>query len=81
MQKKCASELKNLATRKSSENILKELTKNLPNLIGGSADLTGSNNTKPKVKIISPGKFNGNYIHYGVREHAMASIMNGLALQ
>ena len=75
------NELKNLATRKSSENILKELTKNLPNLIGGSADLTGSNNTKTESqKIISPGKFKGNYIHYGVREHAMASIMNGLAL-
>ena len=75
------SETKNLATRKSSENILKELTKNLPNLIGGSADLTGSNNTKTEnQKIISPGKFKGNYIHYGVREHAMASIMNGLAL-
>ena len=75
------SESKNLATRKSSENILKELTKNLPNLIGGSADLTGSNNTKTEnQKIISPGKFKGNYIHYGVREHAMASIMNGLAL-
>ena len=74
-------ETKNLATRKSSENILKELTKNLPNLIGGSADLTGSNNTKTESqKIISPGKFKGNYIHYGVREHAMASIMNGLAL-
>tara|TARA_B100000212_G_scaffold324848_1_gene286020 strand:- start:80 stop:2032 length:1953 start_codon:yes stop_codon:yes gene_type:complete len=72
---------KNLATRKSSENILKELTKSLPNLIGGSADLTGSNNTKTESqKIISPGKFKGNYIHYGVREHAMASIMNGLAL-
>ena len=75
------SESKNLATRKSSENILKELTKSLPNLIGGSADLTGSNNTKTESqKIISPGKFKGNYIHYGVREHAMASIMNGLAL-
>jgi len=80
-KKKAASELKNLATRKSSENILKELTKSLPNLIGGSADLTGSNNTKTESqKIISPGKFNGNYIHYGVREHAMASVMNGLAL-
>ena len=80
-KKNATSELKNLATRKSSENILKELTKNLPNLIGGSADLTGSNNTKTESqKIISPGKFNGNYIHYGVREHAMASIMNGLAL-
>jgi transketolase len=76
-----AKELKSTATRKSSENILKDLTKNLPLLIGGSADLTGSNNTKTEFqKIISPGKFNGNYIHYGVREHAMASIMNGLAL-
>ena len=80
-KKNAVSELKNIATRKSSENILKELTKNLPNLIGGSADLTGSNNTKTESqKIISPGKFDGNYIHYGVREHAMASIMNGLAL-
>ncbi|MDB3873433.1 transketolase [Pelagibacteraceae bacterium] len=76
-----AKELKSIATRKSSENILKDLTKNLPLLIGGSADLTGSNNTKTEFqKIISPSKFNGNYIHYGVREHAMASIMNGLAL-
>ena len=80
-KKIAASELKKLATRKSSENILKELTKILPNLIGGSADLSGSNNTKTESqKVISAGKFNGNYIHYGVREHAMASIMNGLAL-
>jgi transketolase len=80
-KKIAASEIKKLATRKSSENILKVLTKNLPNLIGGSADLTGSNNTKTESqKVISAGKFNGNYIHYGVREHAMASIMNGLAL-
>ncbi len=80
-KKIAVDELKNIATRKSSENILKELTKNLPNLIGGSADLTGSNNTKTdSQKIISPGKFKGNYIHYGVREHAMASIMNGIAL-
>ena len=76
-----AKELKSIATRKSSENILKNLTKDLPLLIGGSADLTGSNNTKTEnQKIISPGKFKGNYVHYGVREHAMASIMNGLAL-
>ena len=76
-----AKELKPLATRKSSENILKNITKDLPLLIGGSADLTGSNNTKTEhQKIISPGKFKGNYIHYGVREHAMASVMNGLAL-
>ena len=53
----------------------------LPNLIGGSADLAGSNNTKTKDhKIIKPGNFTGNYIHYGVREHAMCGIMNGIAL-
>ncbi len=80
-KRSAVKELKNIATRKSSENILKELTKDISLLIGGSADLTGSNNTKTEhQKIITPGKFSGNYIHYGVREHAMASIMNGLAL-
>ena len=71
---------KPLATRKSSEMFLNVITE-LPNLIGGSADLAGSNNTKTKNhKIIKPGNFNGNYIHYGVREHAMCGIMNGIAL-
>ena len=71
---------KPLATRKSSEMFLDTINK-LPNLIGGSADLTGSNNTKTKEhKIIKPGNFSGNYIHYGVREHAMCGIMNGIAL-
>lgn len=69
-----------LATRKSSEKFL-EIASKLPNLIGGSADLAGSNNTKTKNhKIIKPGKFDGNYIHYGVREHAMCGIMNGISL-
>ncbi len=73
-------ELKPIATRKSSEMFLNILTK-LPNVIGGSADLAGSNNTKTKDhKIIKPGNFSGNYIHYGVREHAMCGIMNGIAL-
>ena len=72
--------LKPLATRKSSEMFL-DIVSKLPNLIGGSADLAGSNNTKTKNhKIIKPGKFSGNYIHYGVREHAMCGIMNGIAL-
>ena len=53
----------------------------LPQLIGGSADLSGSNNTKTNnSKIINSKNFNGNYIHYGVREHGMAAVMNGLAL-
>lgn len=69
------------ATRKSSEDILTLLTTEIPELIGGSADLAGSNNTKTKSqKIIKPGDFSGSYIHYGVREHAMAAIMNGIAL-
>ena len=73
--------LEAIATRKSSEKMLSILTENLPNLIGGSADLSGSNNTKTKHhNIIKPGNFKGNYIHYGVREHAMCGIMNGLAL-
>ena len=74
-------ELKSLATRKSSELTLNALTSVANNLIGGSADLAGSNNTKTKHhKIVKPSEFNGNYIHYGVREHAMSGIMNGLAL-
>ena len=75
--------LKNLdpmATRKSSEKFL-EIVSKIPNLIGGSADLAGSNNTKTKNhKVIKPNDFSGNYIHYGVREHAMCGIMNGIAL-
>ena len=71
----------NIATRKSSEKILNVLTKSIKELIGGSADLAGSNNTKTKShRIIKPGKFDGNYIHYGVREHAMCGAMNGLAM-
>ena len=74
-------ELKPLATRKSSEKTLIRLTTKENALIGGSADLAGSNNTKTKTQtILEPGKFKGNYIHYGVREHAMGAIMNGLKL-
>ena len=69
------------ASRKSSAFVLENITKNLPELIGGSADLSGSNNTKTKYStIIKPSNFKGNYIHYGVREHGMAGIMNGMAL-
>ena len=72
--------LEPMATRKCSEKYL-EIVSNVSNLIGGSADLAGSNNTKTKNhNIIKPGNFSGNYIHYGVREHAMCGIMNGLAL-
>ena len=72
--------LEPVATRKCSEKFL-EIVSKLPSIIGGSADLAGSNNTKTKNhKIIKPGDFSGNYIHYGVREHAMCGIMNGISL-
>jgi transketolase len=70
-----------VATRKSSENVLNELILKFSNLIGGSADLTGSNNTLAKgQKAISSKDFSGSYIYYGIREHGMAAIMNGIAL-
>ena len=72
--------LEPMATRKCSEKFLEIISK-VPNVIGGSADLAGSNNTKTKNhKIIKPGNFSGNYVHYGVREHAMCGVMNGLSL-
>ena len=80
-KKKIFDSKPNLASRKSSESVIEAITNNLPELIGGSADLSGSNNTNTKHSIkIKPGDFKGNYIHYGVREHAMAGIMNGMAL-
>jgi len=80
-KQKLIKENEPMATRKSSEKILNFLAKEIPTLIGGSADLSGSNNTKTKNhQIIKPGNFKGNYIHYGVREHAMCGIMNGLVL-
>ncbi len=82
MEKKQAiKNLDALATRKSSEKILTALNVKKNMIIGGSADLAGSNNTKTKNhKPIKKNDFNGNYIHYGVREHAMCGIMNGLSL-
>ncbi len=69
------------ATRECSSIIIETISPLLSELIGGSADLSGSNNTKTKnSKIISSKDFNGNYIHYGIREHGMSSAMNGLAL-
>ncbi len=70
-----------LATRQSSQKVLEKLLPVVPGLIGGSADLTGSVGTLTKQHgIVKPGDFAGNYIHYGVREHAMAAAMNGMAL-
>jgi len=70
-----------LATRVSSKQVLERLVPVLPALIGGSADLTGSNGTlTAHHSAVAPGAFAGNYLHYGVREHAMAAAMNGMAL-
>ncbi len=70
-----------LATRQTSGECLEKLVPAIPQLIGGSADLTGSNNTKTKAsKVITKSDYNGNYINYGVREHGMAAVMNGMAL-
>jgi len=70
-----------MATRQCSSSVINVISNVLPELIGGSADLSGSNNTKTEnSKVITSKNFSGNYIHYGVREHAMAGVMNGLAL-
>lgn len=69
------------ATRKSSQNVLEVLNPVVPEMLGGSADLTGSNNTKSAdLKPVSADDFSGRYMYYGVREHGMAAIMNGMAL-
>ena len=69
------------ATRQSSQNVLNIFTAELPELFGGSADLTGSNNTLAKgVKVLTPGDFSGSYLHYGVREFGMTAMMNGMSL-
>ena len=70
-----------LATRQCSMASIEIISSIIPQLIGGSADLSGSNNTKTNnSKIVNAKNFDGNYIHYGVREHGMSAVMNGLAL-
>jgi transketolase len=76
-----ASGAKEIATRSSSEGALEALTAAVPEMIGGSADLTGSNNTKPRgMTVLSAADYSGHFIHYGVREHGMVAAMNGMAL-
>ena len=70
-----------VATRKASELALDAINAALPETVGGSADLTPSNNTKSKgLDDVAPGKWSGRYIHFGIREHGMAAAMNGMAL-
>ncbi len=80
-KRRLAGEPPNWATRKASQEALEVLTERIPEMIGGSADLTGSNNTRTRVQgVITAEDFSGRYVHYGVREHAMAAVMNGMAL-
>lgn len=80
-KKKMAEEAPKVATRQASGKVLEVLTEAIPEMIGGSADLTGSVNTKtPSTASILNTDFSGRYIHYGVREHAMSAVMNGLSL-
>lgn len=80
-KKKLAVDKPKVATRKSSEMALEVINGIVPETIGGSADLTGSNNTKTsQTKEIAPGDYGNRYVHYGIREHGMAAAMNGMTL-
>jgi transketolase len=77
----CRTQVKAIATRKASQQCIEYFARFLPEMLGGSADLTGSNNTDwSGTKAIHANDFSGNYLYYGVREFGMAAIMNGLAL-
>lgn len=81
LKKQICELMPNEATRSSFGKVMEILTKSMPELIGGSADLTGSNCTKYKhMQAIDSNDYGGSYVHYGVREHAMAACMNGMAL-
>jgi transketolase len=81
IKKQAVTDMPNLATRAASEKVLTALNPVVTETIGGSADLTGSNNTKtPDMGVFTPEDRTGRYIYYGIREHGMAAAMNGLAL-
>ncbi|WP_395463595.1 transketolase [Wolbachia endosymbiont of Cantharis cryptica] len=81
LKKQICELMPNEATRSSFGRVMELLTESMPELIGGSADLTGSNCTKYKnMEVINSNHYSGSYVHYGVREHAMAACMNGMAL-
>jgi transketolase len=81
LKRAVSAEAPKLATRISSQRVIDALAPVMPELIGGSADLTGSNNTKGRgMEPVISGDFSGRYVYYGVREHGMAAAMNGLAL-
>ena len=81
VKEELAATPKDIATRSSSEFALQTLTAALPEMVGGSADLTGSNNTRAKaMKTLDASNYGGTFIHYGIREHGMAAAMNGMTL-
>jgi len=81
VKENAAAKPQEIATRKASELALESLVAAVPEMIGGSADLTGSNNTRTKaMAAIGPGRFKGRFVHWGIREHGMAAAMNGIAL-
>jgi transketolase len=81
LKKQASDSASKVATRKSSENVLEVINPVMPETIGGSADLTGSNNTLTKdLGTFAPGNRKGRYVYYGVREHGMAAAMNGMVL-
>jgi transketolase len=81
LKKQASEEAPKLATRQASQKVLEVINPIMPETIGGSADLTGSNNTKSgDMGVHSPDDRKGRYIHYGIREHGMAAAMNGMAL-
>jgi transketolase len=81
VKQKLAATPKDIATRTACEFALESLIPALPEMVGGSADLTGSNNTRTKsMQAITATDFSGRFIHYGIREHGMAAAMNGMTL-
>jgi transketolase len=80
-KKQLKAELPKVASRQASQMALEVINGAVPAMIGGSADLTGSNLTKTSaMRSITPGNYRGNYVHFGIREHAMGAVMNGMAL-
>ena len=80
-KKQLKAELPKIASRQASQMALEVINDAVPTMVGGSADLTGSNLTKTsQMRSITPGNYRGNYVHYGIREHAMGAVMNGMAL-
>ena len=80
-KKELKAERPKVASRQASQMALEVINGAVPSMVGGSADLTGSNLTKTSnMRSVTPGNFRGNYVHFGIREHAMGAVMNGMAL-